>query len=78
MVAEAFDQRAKLGAHDGPTLVLHTEHDHLVAVDHAHRLAEWSGGRLVVFELGDHNTIHAFNHGEIMLELMRFAIAGKA
>lgn len=75
MVAESFDQRAKLAAYGGPTLVLHTKHDHLVAVDHADRLAEWSGGRLVLFERGDHNTIHAFNHGEIMAELLRFASA---
>ena len=77
VAAEAFDQQAKLAAHNGPTLVLHTTHDHLVAVDHAHRLARWSGGRLVLFPTGDHNTIHAFNHRAILDGLRRLAGLGK-
>ena len=75
--AAGFDQQAKLARHGGPTLVMHTAADHLVDVSHAHRLADWSGGRLVVFERGDHNTILGYNHDAILSELTRFAGLGE-
>jgi len=62
-----FDQRAKMQRTKCPVLVLHTENDSMVRVHHAHKFAEWAGDRaeLVVFPLGDHNTIHAFNRPQI-------------
>ncbi len=61
-----LDHEAKLAALRCPVLVLHTRHDHLIALDHAERLARWSGGRLVVFETGDHNTILMLHGGEVV------------
>jgi len=61
-----LDHRAKLEALRCPLLVLHTRHDHLLAVDNAERLARWGAGRLVVFDEGDHNTILACNGPEII------------
>ena len=67
-LAARFDHRAKLAAHRGPVLVLHTHRDHLVSVDHGRQLAEWAGDRaeLVLFDRGDHNTIHAHNGDAIL------------
>ena len=64
-----LDHEAKLAALRCPVLVLHTRHDHLIALDHAERLARWSGGRLVVFETGDHNTILMLHGGEVVREV---------
>jgi pimeloyl-ACP methyl ester carboxylesterase len=62
-----FDQRAKIQRAKCPVLVVHTENDSMVRVHHARKFAEWAGDRaeLVVFPMGDHNTIHAFNRPQI-------------
>lgn len=67
-----FDHEQKLGQYTGPTLVLHTEHDHLVDKTHAERNAAWAGGdvELVMFERGDHNSIFGVNR-DAYLEALR-------
>ncbi len=60
---EAADQhlnhQRKMGAYTGPTLIMHTLYDNIVHVDHAERLAQWSGAEatLEIFSKGDHNSI---------------------
>lgn len=67
-----FDHRAKLAQVTCPVRVLHTTHDHMVDVSHAHRLASWAGsnGRLVEFPHGDHNSIFAHNAAAILEEIV--------
>lgn len=74
---ELFDHRSKLGAYDGPVLVLHAQNDHLVSVEHAHKNAEWAGDRtkLVVLPNGDHNTIFHANAQAYLAELRTFVRA---
>lgn len=69
-----FDHEAKLGQYTGPTLVMHTENDHLVDKSHADRNAAWAGGecRKVLFERGDHNSIFHANKAEYLAKLGRF------
>ncbi|MEM9458089.1 MAG: alpha/beta fold hydrolase [Myxococcota bacterium] len=76
--AQVLDHEAKLRAHAGPVLVMHARADILVPVDNARTLAAWAGerGRLVVFERGDHNSIHYFNGREILAELLAFTGVG--
>ena len=73
-VVDALDHRAKVQACAGPMLVLHAHGDHLVPPDHATDLAGWAGERakLVMFDRGDHNTIHYYNGDEILTEVCRF------
>ena len=61
----SFDHRDKLARVGAPVHILHTRHDHMVEVEHAHQLHAWSGGQLVVFDHGDHNSIHAYNGSAI-------------
>ena len=67
---KAFDEhlnhQAKLGRYEGPLLILHTIHDHLVGVDHAHKNARCASGDVTkkLFEQGDHNSIFAYNRDE--------------
>ena len=77
-VASALDHQAKLEAYAGPVLVLHTRHDHLVPVSHAQKLARWAGdrGRLVIYERGDHNSIHYANGEAILDEVQAFVGRG--
>jgi len=58
-----LNHAAKLGRYDGPLLIMHTIHDHLVGVDHAHKNALWAAGDVTkkLFEQGDHNSIFAYN-----------------
>jgi pimeloyl-ACP methyl ester carboxylesterase len=63
---EHLNHRAKLEGYPNPVLVLHAEHDHLVPLDNAERLAAWSSGDLRVFPRGDHNTILAYNSASIL------------
>lgn len=74
-IGERFDHRAKLNATRCPVLVLHTQHDGMVEKHHAEQLKEWSGdrGELVLFGLGNHNTIHAFNGDEIRRRVIDLA-----
>lgn len=71
-VAEVLDHEAKLAAYAGPVVVLHTLGDHLVPVDHARDLARWAGdrGKLVLYDRGDHNSIHYYNADAILAEVV--------
>lgn len=73
--ARLFDHEAKLRSFPGRTLVLHARRDHMVDLSHAERNAEWSGGQLVVFEDGDHNTIWNANGSAIIESISDFAQA---
>lgn len=65
-----FDERVnhskKLARYDGPLLILHAVHDHLVGVQHAHDNASDAAGDVTkhLFETGDHNSIFARNQSE--------------
>lgn len=58
-VERDLNQRAKLSAFRGRTLVMHSRNDDLMPVCHAERLYEWANDPkdLLIFERGDHNTI---------------------
>ncbi len=58
-----LNHRKKLSEIAAPLLILHTENDHLVGVEHAHENAESAGGPVtkVIFDRGDHNSIFAYN-----------------
>jgi len=68
---ERLDHREKLRARHKPTLILHTQHDSLVEVSHAERLASYQteNVRLVLFPQGDHNTCFAINRARYVEEL---------
>jgi hypothetical protein len=70
-VAHLFDQRHKLAAYTGKTLVLHAAHDDLVDPIHARRNASWAGGEatLRLFPKGDHNSIFYENQREYLQAL---------
>ncbi|MCA9589542.1 MAG: alpha/beta hydrolase [Myxococcales bacterium] len=74
---EIVDHRAKMTAYAGPVLVMHTRGDHIVPPSNAVDLAGWAGDRaeLVLFERGDHNSIHAFNGAEILSRVTAFVRA---
>jgi hypothetical protein len=60
--ARRLDHRTKLSQYGGPVLVLHTEHDDLVLPEHARANAAWaSNSELILFDRGDHNSIHVYN-----------------
>lgn len=62
-VERELDQRGKLAAFGGRTLVMHARLDDLVAVSHGEQLYAWANEpkELLVFERGDHNTIMPAN-----------------
>lgn len=74
-VAAAFDHEAKIARTKCPVLVLHTENDGMVEAHHARASAQWAGarGELVLFENGNHNTIHAFNGPDILRRVVAYA-----
>ncbi len=77
-VKRDFDHEAKVHALKAPLLVIHTEHDQIVPVAHAKKLAGWAGGKLhqlVCFQAGDHNTIHAHNEDAYLALLKDFTAA---
>lgn len=76
---EIVDHRAKMTAYAGPVLVMHTRGDHIVPPSNAVDLAGWAGDRaeLVLFERGDHNSIHAFNGAEILSRVTAFVRAAR-
>ena len=70
-----LDHRAKLAAYTNPLLVMHARGDTLVLPSHAERNHEWAGSKdkkLVLFDLGDHNSILAFNAEAYFNELRSF------
>ncbi|OWK45191.1 alpha/beta hydrolase [Fimbriiglobus ruber] len=74
-IAADFDHQAKLGAYNGPLLVLHAAGDTLVDASHAERLHAWASGpdkRLVLLPRGSHNTILSANLTEYVAELQGF------
>lgn len=62
-VAARLDHRKKLGAYEGPVLVMHARFDELVPVTHGERLARWAAGPVILklMDRGGHNTILAEN-----------------
>ena len=76
-IAARLDHRAKMQATTCPVLVLHARGDDLVPPIHAETLAGWAGDRaeLILFDRGDHNTIHWFNGEAIRERLIRFVQA---
>ena len=74
-LALLLDHRAKVVAHEGPVVVMHTERDELVDPSHGQRLATWAAdrGRLMLFCEGNHQTIHARNRPAIALCLAGLA-----
>ena len=73
-VAADLDHQQKMTNYAGPLLVMHTEHDGLVAVSHGQRLYDWAGGRKVlkIFPQGNHNDIMYVNAREYFELLRRF------
>lgn len=62
-VDRVLDQRRKLAAFRGRTLIMHARGDDLVPVSHAERLYAWANApkQLLVLPHGDHNSILAAN-----------------
>jgi len=73
-VEQDLNQRRKISAFQGKTLVMHTRNDDLVLVSHAERLFEWANEpkKLLVFERGDHNTIMPVNEREYFSAIEQF------
>jgi pimeloyl-ACP methyl ester carboxylesterase len=71
---ELFNHKSKLASFDGPCLILHAEHDHLVNQEHAKQNATWAGSEteLVILPKGDHNSIFFENRERYLAELGRF------
>ena len=75
MLKQDFDHQEILSRFRLPVLVLHTQNDDLVPADNGKRLAAWAGEqlfRLVLFEQGDHNTIHMYNAEQYQRHLAEF------
>jgi pimeloyl-ACP methyl ester carboxylesterase len=59
-----FDHRGTLKNISFPVLIMHTLHDGLVPADNSRLMARWAGQRLfrlVLFDIGDHNSIQLLN-----------------
>jgi pimeloyl-ACP methyl ester carboxylesterase len=58
-----LNQRQKLAAFRGRTLVMHTRNDDIVPFSHGIQLHDWAGKpkNLIIFERGDHNNIMEVN-----------------
>jgi len=78
-VSRLLDHRRKLALYNGPLLIMHTEHDHIVDRSHADRMEAWSAStekRKHIFGRGDHNTIFGANLPEY-LDLVRAFITAR-
>jgi len=75
-VVQHFDQKLKIAALSGRTLILHTRNDDLVSVSHGERLFAWAGEpkEKLIFERGDHNTILAVNMHAYLHAVERFVL----
>lgn len=74
-VDSAMNIGSKLRRYEGPLLVLHTEADDLVHVEHAHGNLAMAGSHDkmgVFFEKGGHNSLLAENHAQVFEELESF------
>lgn len=78
-VERALNQREKMVAFSGRTLVMHTRNDDLVDVSHAERLYRWATPprELVIFDRGDHNNIMEINTESYFAHLDKFISACK-
>lgn len=72
--ANELDHQKKLGSYSAPLLLLHTENDGLVEVEHAHLNARWAQGSVenVIFERGDHNSIFFYNQSAYIQAITDF------
>jgi len=78
-VDRVLNQRKKLAAFAGRTLVMHTRNDDLVDDSHAERLYGWANQpkELVIFERGNHNNIMEINRDSYFAHLEKFVSACK-
>jgi hypothetical protein len=78
-IETVFNQREKLAAFSGRTLVMHTRNDDLVAVTQAERLYSWANHprELVIFDRGNHNNILEINEKSYFAHLEKFVFACK-
>ena len=76
-VDRVLNQREKLAAFSGRTLVMHTRNDDLVDVSHAERLYSWANQprELVIFARGNHNNIMEINGESYFAHLEKFLSA---
>jgi pimeloyl-ACP methyl ester carboxylesterase len=76
-VAQQLDQKRKIGAFAGRTLIMHTRNDDLVSVSHGEKLFAWAKGpkEKLIFERGDHNTVIAVNFKAYMSAVERLIAA---
>lgn len=65
-VTQAINIRESLAQFNKPALIMHTQHDGLIDVSHAERLAKWCDGptMLKIFQQGNHNDIMFVNGAE--------------
>ena len=73
-VDRVLNQREKLAAFTGRTLVMHTRNDDLVDYTHAERLFQWANQpkELVIFDRGGHNNIMEVNGESYFEHLEKF------
>jgi pimeloyl-ACP methyl ester carboxylesterase len=78
-VDRVLNQREKLAAFCGRTLIMHTRNDDLVDVSHAERLYRWANQprELVIFDRGNHNNIMEINGESYFAHLEKFVSACK-
>ncbi len=78
-VDRVLNQRGKLAAFCGRTLVMHTRNDDLINVSHAERLYSWASQpkELVIFDRGGHNNIMEINGESYFAHLEKFESACK-
>lgn len=76
-IDRVLNQRQKLAAFRGRTLVMHTRNDGIVPFNHGVLLHDWANEpkQLVVFEQGDHNTIMCENLEQYFEHLGSFIAA---
>lgn len=78
-VSRALDQRRKLAAFRGRTLIMHARGDGMVPVSHAERLHAWANApkQLLVLPHGDHNSILAANSDAYFATVGEFILSAK-
>ena len=77
-VEQDYDHQAKMAQLACQVLILHTRHDGLVPSWNSEILARWAGERLfrlVLFDVGDHNSIQLFNADSYRANLADFIAA---
>jgi len=76
-VARHLDQKVKIEAFTGRTLILHTRNDDLVSVAHGEKLFAWAREpkEKLIFERGDHNNVIAVNMKAYMGAIARLVAA---